>query len=77
MDYCPIKSNFAVMKHPLDKFRYCPVCGSERFEVNNVKSKKCQACGFTYYMNPSAATVAVITTPLPTGAGRGGAIPLP
>ena len=53
--------NFAVMKHPLDKFRYCPVCGSERFEVNNVKSKKCQACGFTYYMNPSAATVAVIT----------------
>ena len=61
MDYCPIKSNFAVMKHPLDKFRYCPVCGSDRFEVNNVKSKKCQACGFTYYMNPSAATVAVIT----------------
>ncbi|MBQ6194786.1 MAG: NUDIX domain-containing protein [Prevotella sp.] len=49
------------MKHPLDKFRYCPVCGSDRFEVNNVKSKKCQACGFTYYMNPSAATVAVIT----------------
>ena len=49
------------MKHPLDKFRYCPVCGSKRFEVNNVKSKKCQACGFTYYMNPSAATVAVIT----------------
>ena len=49
------------MKHPLDKFRYCPVCGSERFDVNNVKSKKCQACGFTYYMNPSAATVAVIT----------------
>ena len=60
MDYSPIKSNFAVMKHPLEKFRYCPVCGSEQFEVNNVKSKKCQACGFTYYMNPSAATVAVI-----------------
>ena len=59
------------MKHPLDKFRYCPVCGSKRFEVNNVKSKKCQACGFTYYMNPSAATVAVITSPLPTGEGMG------
>ena len=69
MDYCPIKSNFAVMKHPLDKFRYCPVCGSERFEVNNVKSKKCQACGFTYYMNPSAATVAVITKE--SGRGEG------
>ena len=59
------------MKHPLDKFRYCPVCGSERFDVNNVKSKKCQACGFTYYMNPSAATVAVITAPLPTGEATG------
>ena len=59
------------MKHPLEKFRYCPVCGSERFEVNNVKSKKCRACGFTYYMNPSAATVAVITAPLPTGEGTG------
>ena len=57
------------MKHPLDKFRYCPVCGSERFEVNNVKSKKCQACGFTYYMNPSAATVAVITKE--SGRGEG------
>ena len=62
---------FKVMKHPLDKFRYCPVCGSERFEVNNVKSKKCRQCGFTYYMNPSAATVAVITAPLPTGEGTG------
>lgn len=48
------------MKHPLEKFRFCPVCGSSRFEVNNVKSKKCRQCGFTYYMNPSAATVAVI-----------------
>ena len=60
MDYFPIKSNFAVMKHPLEKFRYCPVCGSDQFGENNVKSKKCRACGFTYYMNPSAATVAVI-----------------
>ena len=28
--------------------------------VNNEKSKHCEACGFTYYFNPSAATVAVI-----------------
>lgn len=46
--------------HPLDKFRFCPICGSEQFEINNEKSKRCRACGFTYYMNPSAATVAVI-----------------
>ena len=49
------------MNHPLDKFHYCPVCGSPEFEINNFKSKKCRACGFTYYLNPSAATVAVIT----------------
>lgn len=49
------------MPHVLDKFRFCPVCGSDKFEVHNLKSKKCLACGFTYYLNPSAATVAVIT----------------
>lgn len=46
--------------HPLDKFKFCPVCGSCHFEINNVKSKKCSDCGFVYYMNPSAATVAII-----------------
>ena len=48
------------MAHPLEKFRYCPVCGSEHFEVNNFKSKKCQDCGFTYYANPCSATAAFI-----------------
>ncbi|MBR1933602.1 MAG: NUDIX domain-containing protein [Prevotella sp.] len=46
--------------HPLDKFRYCPVCGSSHFEVNNFKSKKCSDCGFTYYANPCSATAAFI-----------------
>jgi len=46
--------------HPLDKFKYCPVCGSSAFEVNNFKSKKCNSCGFTYYANPCSATVAFI-----------------
>jgi ADP-ribose pyrophosphatase YjhB (NUDIX family) len=48
------------MSHPLDKFRYCPVCGSGEFEINNFKSKKCRDCGFTYYANPCAATAAFI-----------------
>lgn len=48
------------MSHVLDKFKFCPVCGSEHFEINNVKSKKCKDCGFTYYLNPSSATVALI-----------------
>ena len=48
------------MEHPLEKFKYCPVCGSSHFEVNNFKSKKCQDCGFTYYGNPCSATAAFI-----------------
>lgn len=36
------------------------MCGSARFEENNEKSKRCCDCGFTYYFNPSAATVALI-----------------
>ena len=46
--------------HLLEHFRFCPACGSPRFEPHNQKSKQCPQCGFTYYFNPSAATVAVI-----------------
>lgn len=48
------------MIHPLEKFKYCPVCGSDHFVVNNFKSKKCEDCGFTYYANPCSATAAFI-----------------
>lgn len=48
------------MEHPLAQFRFCPKCGSTRFEVHNGKSKHCADCGFTYYFNPSSATVALI-----------------
>lgn len=46
--------------HPLHLFKYCPVCGSPHFEEHNFKSKKCADCGFVYYFNSSAATVAFI-----------------
>lgn len=46
--------------HILDKFRYCPVCGSSHFEIKSEKSKQCENCGFEYFMNPSAAVVAFI-----------------
>lgn len=48
------------MEHPLSQFKYCPKCGSARFEIHNGKSKQCADCGFVYYFNPSAATVALI-----------------
>lgn len=47
--------------HPLEKFHHCPVCGSPHFEEQNFKAKHCNDCGFTYYFNSSAATVALIT----------------
>lgn len=46
--------------HPLELFKYCPKCGSSHFEIHNEKSKHCTDCGFTYYFNSSAATVAFI-----------------
>jgi ADP-ribose pyrophosphatase YjhB (NUDIX family) len=46
--------------HFSDLFRYCPGCGSESFEPHNEKAMKCPDCGFTYYINPSAATAAFI-----------------
>lgn len=49
-----------IMSHPLDIFRHCPVCGKEGFAVNNVKSKRCDGCGFVLYFNAISATVAVI-----------------
>lgn len=46
--------------HVLDKFGYCPVCGSQHFEEQSEKSKKCEACGFEYFLNPSASVAAFI-----------------
>lgn len=48
------------MTHPLDKFKYCPKCGSTHFEIKNERAKQCADCEFEYYFNSSAATVAVI-----------------
>ncbi len=46
--------------HPLSLFRFCPKCGSAEFRENDARSKRCAHCGFTYYQNAAAATVAVI-----------------
>lgn len=51
------------MQHPLHQFIYCPVCGSKTFVENNEKAKQCNACGFIYYFNPSAAVACFIRNP--------------
>ena len=48
------------MTHPLEQFKFCPKCGSSQFHEHDFKSKKCENCGFVYYFNSSAATVALI-----------------
>ena len=52
--------------HPLHLFSFCPRCGSSRFVEHNGKAKQCLDCRFTYYFNPSAATVALIQRNLPS-----------
>ena len=46
--------------HLLEKFSYCPKCGSSHFITESDKSKKCENCGFEYFLNPSAAVAAFI-----------------
>lgn len=46
--------------HPLEDFSFCPHCGSESFFENDPFSKRCANCGFTFYPNAAAATVAII-----------------
>ena len=48
-----------VSTHPFASFHYCPQCGGN-FNIHNAKACRCENCGFVYYFNPSAATVAVI-----------------
>lgn len=49
-----------ITEHPLYQFEYCPCCGAKAFTVRNEKAKQCEACGFVYYFNPSAAVACFI-----------------
>lgn len=48
------------MSHPLESFRFCPRCGAPGFAPHDERSNRCPECGFTYYHNAAASTVAVI-----------------
>lgn len=47
-------------EHPLYRFHFCPLCGSDRFVEHGPTSRHCESCGFSYYTNPRGATVAFI-----------------
>lgn len=44
----------------IEKFRFCPICGSSHFKPSSEKSLRCQSCGYEHFLNPSAAYVAII-----------------
>ena len=46
--------------HPLEKFKYCPKCGSDQFKIDTFKSKKCEQCKFTYFYNSAGAVPVII-----------------
>ena len=46
--------------HPLEKFRYCPVCGEDGFKIDTFKSKRCEKCGFVYFYNSSGSVPVII-----------------
>lgn len=47
--------------HPLNVLKFCPKCGSPKFDVFGERSLKCRSCGFHYYINASAAVAALVT----------------
>ena len=47
-------------KHPLDKFKFCPACGSDKFKIDTFKSKKCENCNFNYFYNSAGAVPVII-----------------
>ena len=46
--------------HFLNRYRYCPLCGSDRFVVSGGRSRRCEECGFELFQNASASVAAFI-----------------
>ena len=46
--------------HPLKTLKFCPKCGSAKFEKAGERSLKCVDCGFHFFINSSAAVAALI-----------------
>lgn len=46
--------------HPLNIFKFCPKCGSNKFYEQSPVSKKCEVCGFEFFKNPAVGVAAVI-----------------
>ncbi len=48
---------------PINFFKYCPHCGSDKFEARDARQFLCGACGFNFFVNASAAVIALVRHP--------------
>jgi mutator protein MutT len=39
---------------------HCPACGGSDFPVDSRKSRRCSACGFTFFINAGAAVAVIL-----------------
>ncbi len=44
----------------IQKFRFCPQCGSDRLSNPHDNQLSCVHCGFIYYLNPPVSVVAIL-----------------
>ncbi len=47
--------------NPIQVLKFCPKCGSSKFEKSGDRSLKCADCGFHFFINSAAAVAALIT----------------
>jgi len=48
-------------QNPIEVLKYCPKCGSAKFEKSCDHSLKCADCGLHFFINSAAAVAALIT----------------
>ncbi len=49
--------------HPSRVFSYCPRCGRQGFEFDNIKKFTCPDCNFVFYINASTAVAVILQAP--------------
>lgn len=47
-------------QHPVQVFKFCPICGSKDLTFKYGRAFDCHHCGFEYYFNSAGAVLAVI-----------------
>ncbi len=49
--------------HNHSPFEYCPRCGTKALAPDSIKSFRCPACDFVFFLNPAAAVAGLVVNP--------------